>query len=174
MRLVKTLTKKELLDLSERHATLSAILRELGYSHFGDSINTLKRHFLRLGVSLDKFATKKDNQSYIIAAAIRNKKSYSLYIEKWKNGEESGHNTTASLKVSGHVRRYLFEKNNHKCEECEWGEKNKFTNKIPLQVHHLNGRAEDCSEKNLKLLCPNCHSLTENFGSRNESTRKHR
>ena len=25
------------------------------------------------------------------------------------------------------------------------------------------------SEENLQLLCPNCHSLTENFGARNQN-----
>jgi hypothetical protein len=175
MRLVNTLSKEELLALSARHETLSGILRELGYSHFGESLKTLKRHFVRLGIPLDKFPTKKDNKSYVIAASIRNELGYETYIEKWKLGKATGHNDTASFKVSGHVRRFLFEKHQGKCEECGWSKRNKYTGKVPLQIHHINGRADDCCEKNLKLLCPNCHSLTDNFGRRNiESVRKHR
>ncbi len=28
------------------------------------------------------------------------------------------------------------------------------------------------SEDNLQLLCPNCHALTENFGSRNKNSKR--
>ena len=35
--------------------------------------------------------------------------------------------------------------------------------------------SENNSEENLQLLCPNCHAMTENFGSRNKkSTRTYR
>jgi hypothetical protein len=35
--------------------------------------------------------------------------------------------------------------------------------KIPLEVHHINGVNTDHRLENLQLLCPNCHSLTNNF-----------
>ena len=62
-----------------------------------------------------------------------------------------------------------MEKNNCKCEKCGWGETNEFTGNIPLQVHHIDGDCKNNREENLQLLCPNCHSLTENFGSRNKN-----
>lgn len=60
-----------------------------------------------------------------------------------------------------------MEKNNCKCEKCGWGEINPTTQKTPLEVHHINGDCTDNREENLQLLCPNCHSLTETFGSLN-------
>ena len=92
---------------------------------------------------------------------------YKQYIKRWQQGEETG--TKGAQEVSGHVRRYLFEKYNCSCQECGWNKINEFTQKVPLQIHHLNGDCKDNRESNLKLLCPNCHSLTENFGSRNTS-----
>jgi transposase-like protein len=51
------------------------------------------------------------------------------------------------------------------CEICgisEWrGEP------LALALHHLNGDGRDNRLENLQLLCPNCHSQTENFAGRN-------
>jgi len=70
--------------------------------------------------------------------------------------------------ISGHIRRYLFEKKDHKCEKCGWSEVNIFTENIPLQINHIDGDYKNNKEENLELVCPNCHSLTEFHGSRNK------
>lgn len=49
------------------------------------------------------------------------------------------------------------------------GEVNPTTGLVPLQIHHIDGNALNNKASNLQLLCPNCHSLTENFGSRNRN-----
>lgn len=36
-----------------------------------------------------------------------------------------------------------------------------------MALHHVNGRAGDNRLANLRFLCPNCHSQTENFAGRN-------
>ena len=65
---------------------------------------------------------------------------------------------------------YLFSKQlidirGHQCECCK---NTQWLNKpINLEVHHKNGNKCDCTENNLQLLCPNCHSYTDNFGSKN-------
>lgn len=91
---------------------------------------------------------------------------YKHSILLWKQGKKSG---TNSFKCATYVRRYLFEKYHNKCQICGWGKINKYTGKIPLQVHHIDGNCLNNKENNLMLLCPNCHSLTENFGSRNKN-----
>ena len=87
-------------------------------------------------------------------------------IDKWKSGE---HNGTKAFTCASFVRDYMFEKANYKCEKCGWGEENPYTHRIPLQIHHIDGNSLNNIEDNLQVLCPNCHSLTENFGSRNKN-----
>lgn len=97
----------------------------------------------------------------------QNDYTYKQYIKNWKEGKVNG--TKGTSELSGHVVRYLFELNNNTCQCCGWNKINIFTNKVPLQIHHIDGDCTNNKEENLQLLCPNCHSLTENFGSRNKN-----
>ena len=101
---------------------------------------------------------------------------YQETIKKWKNNKLSGLIGKKYILLAKFIRKYLFEKYNNKCSntECGWGKMNVFTKKIPLQVHHKDGDFRNNKEENLELFCPNCHSLTSNYGSRNKGNgRKH-
>lgn len=53
----------------------------------------------------------------------------------------------------------------NRCERCgltEWREE-----AISLELHHVNGDPRDNRLESLQILCPNCHSQTENYGKRN-------
>lgn len=65
-----------------------------------------------------------------------------------------------------------MDKHERKCQVCGWDKIHPITGEPPLHVHHIDGDATNNSEDNLQLLCPNCHSLTENYGRLNaKSTR---
>lgn len=97
---------------------------------------------------------------------------FNEYIERWKSGEEDGLN--GEYGISKRIKRYFMEKYKCKCQKCGWGEKNEYTNTIPLEIHHIDGDYKNNSESNLQLLCPNCHSLTETVKSHNKNGRKGR
>jgi len=44
------------------------------------------------------------------------------------------------------------------CEECGWAEVTK-DGRLPLELDHINGDRYDNRLDNLRILCPNCHSL---------------
>lgn len=118
--------------------------------------NTKKRYCIKCGKQLEMGQTK------YCSTECRYEQEYTEYIEKWKNGTING--ITGADGISKCIRKYLFIKHNNKCEKCGWGEVNPHTGKIPLQVHHIDGDCTNNKEENLQLLCPNCHSLTENYG----------
>lgn len=92
---------------------------------------------------------------------------YKKYIKDWLEGKESG--VIGTDDISKRIKRYLFEKYNNSCQICGWNKVNPYTEKVPLQIHHIDGDCKNNRPENLQLLCPNCHSLTENFGSRNKN-----
>lgn len=94
------------------------------------------------------------------------------YIKDWKAGKEDGINGQYAL--SKRIRHYLLAKAEYKCELCGWGETNKYTGTIPLEVHHKDGNYKNNTEDNLQVLCPNCHSLTETYKSHNKNGRPER
>lgn len=115
-----------------------------------------------------------NNRSKYCSRDCQSEFEYKSYISRWKEGKENG--LSGEGGISDRIRRYLFEKNNCKCQQCGWGERNAFSDRIPLQIHHIDGDFKNNIEENLQLLCPNCHSLTENFGTigGHKSTRKDR
>ena len=52
------------------------------------------------------------------------------------------------------------------CESC--GESEWLKQPIPLELHHINGNNSDNRLENLRLLCPNCHALTDSYRGKNK------
>ena len=66
------------------------------------------------------------------------------------------------------LKKYLIKLNikEDKCEICglnKWLEKT-----LTIVVHHIDGNRRNNELNNLQLLCPNCHSQTDNFSGRNK------
>ena len=53
-----------------------------------------------------------------------------------------------------------------KCEECGWAKKS-IDGRIPVELDHINGKHNDNRIENLRVLCPNCHSLKPTHRGRN-------
>lgn len=90
---------------------------------------------------------------------------YKLYIEKWLNEEING------TKKSGHsnyLKRYLIEMFGEKCSLCGWDKINQITKKVPVEVDHIDGNHKNNKSNNIRLLCPNCHSLTVTYKALNK------
>lgn len=55
----------------------------------------------------------------------------------------------------------------HQCECC--GNTNWLNQPITLEIHHIDGDNLNNELSNLQLLCPNCHSQTDNWRGKNIS-----
>ena len=98
---------------------------------------------------------------------------YQSYIAQWKNGGVSG--LQGHGVVSGYVKRYLRKKYGNKCFLCGWTEINPKTQRVPLVADHIDGNWRNNIESNLRLLCPNCDSLTPTYAGLNRGNgRKNR
>lgn len=117
----------------------------------------------KLNKSSKKFCSYKCTKQY----------QYENWIEEWKQGKHKGWSGN-TCQISEPIRRYLFEKFNRKCCKCGWNKVNLHTGNIPLEINHIDGDAKNNNEKNLELVCPNCHSLTENFRALNKSSARSR
>ena len=65
----------------------------------------------------------------------------------------------------GTIKKILIERVDYTCEYCKlslWMDKI-----IPLEIHHVDGNSKNNIVDNLHIICPNCHSQTDNFRAKN-------
>lgn len=148
---IDLLSDGEFIELVNKCSNISDVLRELGYSTNGNSwgYQIVKERMEKLNL----FFTKR-NPMY--------QDNTALPLEKILIKDSEYNRTKLKARL---VKEGLKE---YKCECCgisEWNGK-----PLTLQLHHINGIHNDNRLSNLQLLCPNCHSQTENFRTRGRGT----
>lgn len=89
-----------------------------------------------------------------------------VFIKNWKVGKVRGLRNIGV--VSRHVKRYLREKFGNECCMCGWSKVNPKSGIIPLVADHIDGNYLNNHESNLRLVCPNCDSLSPTYAALNK------
>lgn len=112
--------------------------------------------------------TIKSTNLYCNSSCMAREK-YNNYITEWLDGKQSGH-VGRTFQLSSHIKRYLRETRGTACSECGWDKRHPIDGSVLTEVDHIDGDASNCSPENLRILCPNCHSMTATFRARNPNS----
>ena len=92
-------------------------------------------------------------------------------IKSWENNPSSA---TTTQGLSGRIRLHLIELAQNKCSLCGWSKINETTGRCPLEIDHVDGDCYNNDPSNLRVLCPNCHSLTPTYKALNKNSKRKR
>ena len=92
---------------------------------------------------------------------------YRDFLYKWTKGMVSGNRGINTKNISKHIKHYLISKYGERCTLCSWNKKHPITGRVPIEIDHIDGDADNNKESNLRLVCPNCHALTPSFRNLN-------
>ncbi len=132
--------------------SIADVLRQLGLRPVGGNYKTIHRLIKEYELDTSHFTGQGWNVGLV-------------FKPKVKLNDSDIFKENSDYRCSWRLReRYKAITGIRHCENCnrsEW-----LGQAIPLEIHHLNGNNTDNRLENLKLLCPNCHALTDNYRGR--------
>lgn len=124
------------------------VLRKINMAHGRSSNDIIKRRCAELNISCDHFKKTGNgtNPQFSLEEILIENSTY----------------TNNSRLKERLLSNGLLE---NKCALC--GNVGMWLNKpLSLQLDHINGKHNDNRIENLRMLCPNCHTQTETYGSK--------
>ncbi|MFJ2869062.1 HNH endonuclease [Streptomyces sp. NPDC087298] len=152
------LPRAELMAAVAGSRSMAGALRALGQVDSGAARARLKRDIETYGLSTAHFS----GQAHGRGRRSPNRKPAAEIFQRLEPGAPR---TSTAL-----LRRALDDIGvPHECARCGTGETWRG-NRLVLEIDHVNGDRLDNRQKNLRYLCPSCHSQTETFSKRRNVT----
>lgn len=137
----RSFSKETIEEIVKNSRSNREVAIKLGYApNGGGTMKSLHNMYKELGIDTSHFLGQGWNKN-------------NFDYESFKNGTLKKRGSTTLVP--------LVALRGRKCECCgltEW-----IGQKITLEIHHKDGNRLNNSLENLELLCPNCHSYTENW-----------
>ena len=155
----KKYSKEEFAKIVKESYSFAEVKRKIGLKSTGSN-DTVKKYIEKYNLDTSHFTGQNWN------------KGKSLSEETCLVAVSEILNENTNYK-SHYLKERLFKSGlkQQKCEVCgletTWNDK-----PITLELHHINGNHYDNRLENLQILCPNCHSQTENYKRRNKNKSK--
>lgn len=152
---------KELLEPLVRSSTsFSEVVLKLGFTVSGGRYCYTKRSIVQLGLDTTHFTGRSSNRGVSHKGGPEKLTPDQVLVLDRNNRRKEGRDKLKRALLESGVREI--------CSECGlppvWNQK-----PIVLQIDHINGCPIDNRKENLRFLCPNCHTQTDNFGGRKKA-----
>jgi hypothetical protein len=148
--------KKEFIEAVKSSSSIAEALKKVGLSPSGGNYRSFRIYSIRFGGV--------DSSHFTGQAWNKGKKTRTNKVIDLKDILTINSTYTNMSCLKGRLFREGLLKNS--CYECDflpmWRGK-----PMTLSLDHINGDSTDNRIENLRILCPNCHSQTETFGSKN-------
>lgn len=144
---------EKFIEIASSSLSIRSAIIGMGISETGSAYKTFRNRAEILGVDLSHMTGQLWNKGKSFGP------KYSLDDYLSNKRFISSHHLKLRLIKEG-IKKYYCEW----CKISEWrGER------IGLELDHIDGNYRNNSLDNLRILCPNCHSQTDNFRGRNKN-----
>lgn len=142
---------EQLIDAVQNNLSIAAVIKSLGLVCAGGNYTTIHNRIEALGLDTSHFT----GRGWNVGERFRPPKEATPIEEVLVENSR--------FVNSNHLRKRILQEGlkEARCEICglsEWRGK-----PIRLEIHHINANHKDNRLENLMILCPNCHSLTDNY-----------
>jgi Zn finger protein HypA/HybF involved in hydrogenase expression len=147
-------TDSQIIEAVKSSISVMEVMRKLGIVFAGGSHSHISKRISKMQLDTTHFKGQRVNSGRVFGPK---KSSEQIFV----------FDELAERRTPGHIltRNMLATGTEYKCEcGCDGTWRG---SKITLHVDHIDGNWKNNTKDNLRFMCPNCHSQTETFGSKN-------